>query len=98
MCVPGRSFKSLSEKDIKVLHVEPRVRDAILNVGIIDILQMYSAPKRLERVLKVRYIEQLALALPHPSHMRRGSRILCVTSSSNNRLLIPGSGTGTMIQ
>ena len=52
VCVPGRSFKSLSEKDIKVLHVEPRVRDAILNVGIIDILQMYSAPKRLERGFK----------------------------------------------
>jgi hypothetical protein len=52
VCVPGQSFKSLSEKDMKVLHEEPRVRDAILHLGIIDILQVYSAPKKLERGFK----------------------------------------------
>ena len=37
---------------MKVLHEEPSVRDAILNLGIIDILQVYSAPKKLERGFK----------------------------------------------
>jgi len=66
VCVPGRSFKSLSEKDMKVLHEEPSVRDAILNLGIIDILQVYSAPKKLERGFKGAVYKATSISVAAP--------------------------------
>ena len=71
VCVPGIAFKSLAKKDIKVIQEEPRVRDAVLHLGIIDILQIYSASKKLERGWKGAVYKATGLSVATPKFYAR---------------------------